>query len=309
MPRQSDYLRCGAALVIAGLCISSVRANVARLHAQAKETSDVNLLPPPDQVVALSLGYRAALADILWAQVLVGQGLRTMERRRYDTVTDLLDTINALDPQFRDPYVWSDALVTIQVGEATLEDVYRTRAILERGMKNRPLDPDLWRTAGQFITFIAPATFLKDEKEQMAWRLEGARILARSAEMGGDTGYAGWSAISSAGILSRQGERDAAIRLIQRTLAVTEDEELKDLLQRQLASLIGETKIEAYKRRQTELIEISRHDLPFVNKTTLHILGPPFDTAYCAGGKVQPDKRCAITWNAWAAADDAASNP
>jgi tetratricopeptide (TPR) repeat protein len=291
------------------LCIFSVQGRVTRLHAQAKETSDVNLLPPPEQVVTLSLGYRAALADLLWAEVLVSQGLRTMALRRYDTVTDLLDTINALDPEFRDPYIWSDALVTLQITEARLEDVYRTRIILERGMKNRPLDPDIWRTAGQFIAFIAPATFLKDEKEQAAWRLDGARMLARSAEMGGDKDYAGWSAISSAGILSRQGERDAAIRLIQRTLAVTEDEELRDMLQRQLATLIGETKIDAYKKRQAELIEISRHDLPFVSKTTLHILGPPFDTAYCAGGKLQADKRCAITWNAWAAADDAATTP
>lgn len=304
MPRNSDIARSTLLLVVAGVCIFSVRAKVADAHAHAKETSDVHLLPPPKEVVAMSMGYRAALADVLWAQVLVGQGLRTMDRRRYDTVADMLDTINELDPEFRDPYLWSDALITLQVTEVRREDLERTRAILERGTRNRPLDPEVWRTAGQFLAFTGPGTLIKDPEEREAWRRDGARLLARAAELGGDKGYAGWSAVASANILNRQGERDAAIRLIQRTLAVTEDDELRDRLQRQLAMLIGEQKVEAYKKRQLELLEISRNDLPFVGKTTLHILGPPFDTAYCAGGKPETEKRCAITWKSWAAADE-----
>lgn len=309
MPARAENTRAAVLVVIAVLCIGSVRQRVADAHALAKETSDINLLPPPDEVVTMSLGYRAALADLLWAQVLVGQGLRTIDRRRYDTVADMLDTINALDPEFRDPYLWSDALINLQVTEAQREDIIRTRLILERGIRNRPLDPDIWRTAGQFIAFTGPGTLIKDPKEREAWRHDGAKLLARAAELGGDKGYAGWSAVASASILNRQGERDAAIRLIQRTLAVTEDEELRDRLQRQLAALIGEQKVEGYKRRQLELLEISRNDLPFVGKTTLHVLGPPFDTAYCAGGKSESDKRCALTWKAWAAADEASNPP
>lgn len=309
MPRQDEIIRAGALVAIAAICIGSVRARVADAHATAKETSEVHLLPPPDEVVTMSLGYRAALADLLWAQVLVGQGLRTIDHRRYDTVADLLDTINALDPEFREPYVWSDALINLQVTEARREDILRTREILERGTRNRPLDPDVWRTAGQFIAFTGPGTLIKDPEEREAWRRDGAKFLARAAEMGGDKGYAGWSAVASASILNRQGERDAAIRLIRRTLAVTEDDELRDRLQRQLSSLIGEQKVEAYKRRQLELLEIARHDVPFVGKTTLHVLGPPFDTAYCAGGKNEHDKRCALTWKTWAAADEKASTP
>jgi hypothetical protein len=305
MPRLSDKGRAIVLLVIAAECIYSVRARVADAHAHAKETSDINLLPPPKEVVIMSMGYRAALADVLWSQVLVGQGLRTMDRRRYGTVADMIDTINELDPEFRVPYLWSDALINLQVTEGQREDIERTRMILERGTRNRPLDAEIWRTAGQFIAFTGPGTFIKDPVERDAWRRDGARMLAKAAEIGGDVGQAGWSAVSSAGILNRQGERDAAIRLIQRTLAVTDDEELRERLQLQLRSLVGEAQVEAYKRRQTEVLNLSRSDLPFVGKTTLNILGPPFDTAYCAGGKHATDKRCAITWKSWAAADDA----
>jgi hypothetical protein len=305
MARQSDKIRAMVLVALSAVCISSVRSRVADAHAHAKEASDINLLPPPKEVAILSMGYRAALADVLWSHVLVGQGLRTMDRRRYDTVADMIDTINELDPQFRDPYLMSDALINLQVTAAQREDIDRTRIIVERGTRNRPLDPEIWRTAGQFVAFTGPGTFIKDPAERTAWRHDGAMMLARAAEIGGDVGQAGWSAVASASILTRQGARDAAIRLLRRTRAVTQDEELLERIQVQLRTLEGEQKVEAYRKRQEELLQMSRRDLPFVGKTTLDILGPPFDTAYCAGGKSETDKRCAITWKSWAAADEA----
>ncbi|MDC0747067.1 hypothetical protein [Polyangium mundeleinium] len=301
MPTRGDFIRTAIVVGVSALCIGSVQGRVAKQHARVKETSDVHLLPPPKEVVTLSLGYRAALADVLWAHVLVSQGLHTFERRRFDNVADLIDTINELDPEFRDPYLMSDALITIQIGESDRADVDRTRAILERGTRNRPLDPEIWRTAGQFIAFIAPGTYLTDPEERAVWKADGARMLARAAELGGDAGQMGWAAVAGAGILSRQGARDAAIRLLQRTLAVTDDEELRERLQRELAKQIGEEKLDAYRRRQTEMLNLALRDLPFVSKSTLFVLGPPPDPAYCAGGAHADDRRCALTWKAWAA--------
>jgi hypothetical protein len=303
MPALRDYVRTAIVVGASALCIGAVQARVAKQHARVKETSDVHLLPPPKEVVRLSFGYRAALADVLWAHVLVSQGLHTFERRRFENVADLIDTINELDPEFREPYLLSDALITIQVAETARADVDRTRAILERGTRNRPLDPEVWRTAGQFIAFIAPGSYLTDPEERAAWKADGARMLARAAELGGDRGSMGWAAVAGAGILNRQGERDAAIRLLQRTLAVTDDEELRERLQQQLAALVGEAKLDAYRRRQAEMMNLSLRDLPFVSKSTLFVLGPPFDPAYCAGGAHDDDRRCALTWKAWAATE------
>ena len=303
MPTLRDYVRTTIVVGMSALCVGSVQARVASEHARVKETSDVHLLPPPKEVVRLSFGYRAALADVLWAHVLVSQGLHTFERRRFENVADLIDTINELDPEFRDPYLLADALITIQVEEAKRADIDRTRAILERGTRNRPLDPEVWRTAGQFIAFIAPGTYVTDPEERAAWKADGARMLARAAELGGDAGHMGWAAVAGAGILNRQGERDAAIRLMQRTLAVTDDEELRERLQQQLAALVGEAKLEAYRRRQAEMMELSLADLPFVSKSTLFVLGPPFDAAYCAGGAHAEERRCATTWKTWSQAE------
>ena len=211
-----------------------------RGHARVKETSDVYVLPPPDDVVRLSLGYRAALADYLWAHVLVESGLHTFAKRRFEYLTVYLDTINVLDPQFRDPYLMADALITFQAAETPLHEVRKARQIMERGVAARPLDGELWLVLGQFVSYIAPGSYLTDEEEIKRWRQEGAMYLARAAELGGDDSKISWQAIGGVGILHRAGERDAAIRFLKRTMAVTEDEELKQQLGRQLNALLGE---------------------------------------------------------------------
>ncbi|AGP37608.1 hypothetical protein [Sorangium cellulosum] len=295
-----DALVAVALSAVAAVAIGSVRAPAAALEKRVAETSDVYVLPPPDEVVTLSLGYRSALADLLWSHVLVSQGLHTMERRRFENLTLLLDAINALDPTFRDPYLFADALITFQTSTTPYAEVVKAREIMERGAQNRPLDGELWLALGQFVAFIAPASYLTDPAEKARWRLDGARMLARAAELGGNDANISWQALGGAGILGRAGEREAQIRFLQRTLAVTDDEELKQKIRAQLDKLLGEQAAEAYRRRLDGFSEIWRRDLPFVSKTAILVLGPPRDPAYCAGGAHAGEPRCATTWRAWA---------
>ena len=59
-----DTLRAGAAIAIAAAVVGVVQTRAADAYHQAKETSDVYALPPPDDVVKLSLGYRAAFLAV-----------------------------------------------------------------------------------------------------------------------------------------------------------------------------------------------------------------------------------------------------
>ncbi|WP_437594554.1 hypothetical protein [Sorangium sp. So ce1000] len=295
-----DALVTIALSAAAAVAIGSVRAPAADLAQRVAETSDVYVLPPPDEVVALSLGYRSALADLLWSHVLVSQGLHTMERRRFENLTLLLDAINALDPPFRDPYLFADALITFQTTTTPHHEVVKAREIMERGVENRPLDGELWLALGQFVAFIAPASYLTDPAEQAQWRLDGARMLERAAELGGGDANISWQALGGAGILGRAGQRDAQIRFLQRTLAVTDDKELKQKARAQLDKLLDARDAERYRRRLDGFSEIWRRDLPFVSNTAILVLGPPRDPAYCAGGAHADEPRCATTWRAWA---------
>jgi hypothetical protein len=293
-------LRTALLVLLGATCVGLCRGRAAEQHKHAKETSDVYVLPPAREVTLLSLGYRSALADVLWAHVLVSQGLHSIERRRFDNLTRLLDAINELEPTFREPYIMADALITFQANTTPEDEVRKAREIMERGARNCPLDGEIWLILGEFVGFIAPNSYLTDPVEQDAWRMDGARMLARAAELGGDNANISWQAIGGAGILSRAGERDAAIRFLRRTLAVTDDEELKQHIQQRLDALEGEEEAAADRRRQQRFADLWRRDLPFVDKSMLLLLGPPLDPAFCAGGAHQDDLRCAMTWEQWA---------
>ena len=92
-------------LVVLAACvvIALVRARAVERFRRAGEAADVYPLPPPEQTVTASLGYRAALADFLFAHVLVDYGIHASEHRRLEFAGEYIDTINALDPTFREP--------------------------------------------------------------------------------------------------------------------------------------------------------------------------------------------------------------
>jgi hypothetical protein len=282
------------------LVVGGVRAPLADAHRHVRETSDIYVLPPPDQVATLSLGYRAALADVLWAHVLVSQGLHTFQKRRFENLSLFLDSINELDPTFRDPYLLADTLFTFQTNTTPREEVLKARAVMERGTRNLPLDGELWLSLGQFVAFIAPSGYLTDPAEKAQWRLDGARMLARAAELGGSDANISWQALAGAGILSRAGERDAAINFLRRTIAVTDDLELKARSQRQLDQLTGEQKLDLDKQKQERIADIWRRELPFVKPTLFLVLGPPFDPWGCAGTAQSAAPSCALTWRSFA---------
>src|SRR5262245_10093935 len=102
-------------LVVVAACvaIASVRPSLAARYHQLRVTGDVYPFGSPEQVVVESLGYRAALADAIFAHVRVSYGLHFQEHRRFEFVGDYLDTVTTLDPTFRDPYRYADTLLVL----------------------------------------------------------------------------------------------------------------------------------------------------------------------------------------------------
>src|SRR5690606_26558499 len=117
----------------AALLLGPVRANVAGAWSRAQETSDSYALPGPIATEFLSLGYRAAVADLLFSHVLVDYGLHFQLKRRYEHVGDYLEVITHLDPLFEEPYLFTDTLLTLQPEPPRQEDYWRARELLLRG--------------------------------------------------------------------------------------------------------------------------------------------------------------------------------
>lgn len=264
----------------------------------------------------MSLGHRAAVADYLWATVLVEQGLHTQEKRRYENMPYLIDTINELDPTFRDPYLMIEALTVFQVNGVPEDDIRRARVIAERGVKNLPNDPEILTAAGSFIGLMAPSSYLSDPAEKEAWTIDGAQYLARAAQLGDDAKSIGWQTLGGFNLLRKTGRSREAIVFLQNALAGTDDEELRarikatlDKLAESDAALVKSEQrraVQAFRRRADRFDQIWRTTYPLASRTAALVMGPPYDNAYCAGGRHAEDERCAFDWGGWAARIEAA---
>lgn len=316
-PADARAARMGlfAAWIAAMGLIAVSRGPAADVHHRVKETADVYVLPPPDVVKVMSLGHRAAIADFLWATVLVEQGLHTLARRRFDNLFYLVDTINELDPTFREPYLLIEPLTTFQVNGVPEEDIRRARTILERGVQRMPNDPEILVAAGSFIGLMAPSSYLQDPEEAQQWKIDGAAYLARAAELGDDRRFVGWQALSGVSLLRKAGKKREAVRFLQNALAGTDDEELRKQIKLMLDKMTeAEDAFEkaeqrrafvAFRKRQDRFDTIWRTEYPLASKTGALVMGPPYDAAYCAGGAHRTDERCSFDWASWAARVDA----
>lgn len=285
----------GAAL---GL-VSSARAELGRVSARVRDGEDVYLLPPSHQLKVLSLGYDAALADVLWAHTLVTQGLHLTERRRFDNVTRLYGAINELAPDWRTPYLMADALITLQTVPVGFEEVAAARVILERGVKHRPLDAELWLNLGQFVTYTAPASHMDDHPDLIpVWREQGLRYLERAAELGADSNI-GWQALGGASRLLRAGNREAAIRYYSKQYAIAEDPELRATIERRLTALLGEREKGRVIARRKAFDALRDAEFRWLgsDEGALMLLGPQLRAECVGGGNTTPG--CATTWREW----------
>jgi hypothetical protein len=298
--RTSGRLLAWGLLLGSALVIAYVRPRAVAGVRATKLTTDVLTLPPPAMLVAASLGYRAALADLLYTSTVVNYGIHAEERRRWEFVGQYLDSIVALDPTFCQTYRYADTFIIYQpVGSPGPDEVRHARRLLEKGLEMCPSDGRLWLAAGQFMVFIG-TQFLQDEAEKAAFRAAGAKMLARAAELVSDNHNIQWQALAAAGVFTREGNREAAIAFLERVYHITDDDQLKVNVASRLAALRQEAAIDDAKRRSEVFNEIWGRDLPFVSRTSMLVLGPPYEAASCVGAN-RAAAACAETWAEWAA--------
>jgi tetratricopeptide (TPR) repeat protein len=269
------------------------------LHA-TKAREDVYAFPEPSQLKILTLGHRAAAADLLWVKVRIEYGIHWSERRSFRDAQRYLDAIVELDPAFESPYVYGDIMVLYQAVAGGEPEARWAKDFLERGTRERPTDAKLWAHYGQFLAFMAP-TYIKDKPTLDRWRHDGAIALARSVDLGGDVAHSR----TAAGFLSDAGERDAAIRALQNAYAVTDDPSEREHIVRQLAQYNAES---AQVAAKDDLFYIERHwvtEYPFLGRGAFLVIAPKRDTLGCAGRSApgaprdeaeRRERDCAATW-------------
>lgn len=278
---KADWVHV-AAIALGVVAVGAFRAPLAESFRRAGEGgNEVAKLPPPEQTVVMSLGYRAAMADLIFSHVLVEAGMHLRDKRLFGAAPQLLRTINELDPKFRDGYRFADAIITIQTVKVPAAMYGEARAILARGTRELPYDQELWAAAGQFLAYLAPAG-LESPVERDEWRQEGARYLARACELIGSNENIPYQCYTAANLFSRGGNAAASRAFLEKLLLVSDDPELRSLIEHKLVAVAGEEEQRLASSLALRFEQAWRSDLPFLSRPAMSALGPRFDPFACA---------------------------
>ena len=292
-PRRNNFLAL-TAIMLSALAVNALRSPLDEHFSATKVKTDVFALPPGQQVVAMSLGYRSALADLIFAHVLVSSGIHFQEKRGFEFVGKYIETINELDPKFEAPYRMADGLLTLQAKGVGPEAYRQARRILERGMREFPFDQALWTSAGQFLAYLGP-TALTDPQELDEWRLAGGRTLARACELVGSDANLPYQCLIAAGLLTKAGENAASRQFLERMLQVNDDPEIRAQVEAQLKQAVGAEERDRTQAHRQAFLQAWSKDLPFVSRGAISTLGPSWQSAACASVTAE----CATSWRAW----------
>jgi hypothetical protein len=280
-----------AALVLgalAALGISRLQprlaANIHKLHQQ----DDAFYLPPPSNLKVMTLGYRAAATDLLWALIILENGTHWVEKRPFPTVTRYVDEIVEMEPDFQNIYLYVDTMVMYVYGGTGEESARAVRAFLERGVKERPYDPDVWLRYGQSTAFFL-TSFLKDDAEIERWRTDGARAILRAVELGAKADRS----LAATTILEQAGEAETIDRTA-RVYALTDDPEAR----RQILGKIARYKGSFAPTLAIDAIEREwRERWPHLSRGVALMVGPARSAEACAGPVSYGRRECPRDWS------------
>lgn len=201
---------------------------------QATQTyEDLYYLPPPGWLGLISLGYRQALADLLWMDALVyfGEELVTGHAAKY--VFDYAEAMLALDPDFRAVYRWVGVAAFYRPGGVPPEEGWKGVEFLERAVKRWPDDGELAWDLGATLAFEVPP-MLTDLEEREAAKRRGLEHLAVAARLGFGPP---WLALTNAKELSKLGRAEQAIRHLEEAYSTVTDPETRQRIANELTQL------------------------------------------------------------------------
>ncbi|HEX3770427.1 MAG TPA: hypothetical protein VHV30_06170 [Polyangiaceae bacterium] len=284
------------ALLVAGAAgVAALQPGLARTVHAVKESGDVVAFPPPDELRVAVLGWDAAAVDLLWAKLLVEYGVHFSERRDFTEIPRYLDAILALEPGNASLYKYVDTMLVYRPMQGTEEDARLARAYLERGTRERPLDPQIWLRYGQFVAFIGPS-FLKDKSEVPQWHQDGALAMAHAGELGADQD----DTLAAASMLNRAGSTREAIKYLERAYVFTEHpamHEVHEAIGKRLEALSAVSMRDAADAVAQAIEERREREMPALSHTEYLLLGPAIDPARCAGIAALDDRLCARSWD------------
>lgn len=233
-------------------------AGAVRLHAplsQAREQwppeADVLYVPPATTLRPMSLGFREALADLVWIRALIFSG-ENLGKTNIDAVERYAEAINGLSPRFHRAYMWG-AITAVYGGQGTVTRsmVERSARIYERGLEQFPESHELLYPYGMLLTTQVGSTKGYSQHERDTLARKGAELIRRAAAFGADPLVRRYAAT----LVSEYASEQLAIQFLESQLAGAEEEEHRRLLRRKLSHLAGSERVDAVDAVRAEFFE------------------------------------------------------
>ncbi|MBX3270071.1 MAG: hypothetical protein KF729_07405 [Sandaracinaceae bacterium] len=257
-------------LVVLPLALDALRA---RAHVSWRETQAYEggyYLPPREWLPALSLGWREALADLVWMRALIYYGDEMHHGGDVRFAYEYAEAIEALDPDFVAVYRWVGMAGLYRPTAITADDVERAVTIMQRGAERHPLDGQLAWDLGAVLVFELPP-LLEDTEAADAARARGVPFLVRASRLGAAPE---WASLSNAALLARIGRTDQAARLLEDLYAHTDDLATRERIAMRIRQMRDEAQAEAFLARMEELEQERRRAFPYTPAGLYLLIGP-----------------------------------
>jgi hypothetical protein len=263
-------------------------AQASRLRAAWPPEADTFYLPSAQAMRVASVGHHELTADLVAARanVYFGTQLATKGAQRF--LASYLDRAVDLDPYFRRLYLSGAAMEVYNGRNPELASMLSSTALLERGTQLFPLDWELWFQLGFNYLFELPKLAPADDKRIPHWRQRGVETLRQAALF---EGVPEWLPNLVAGMLTKNGSDQMAIRHLEQAYAVAASDEARAQIRSELVHLRGQQvgrQLEEEHRRFTGLVE-SRY--PYAPDAFSVVAGPRQPRAVDLKALAAPDER------------------
>lgn len=258
-------------LLATGAAAVTVHEMVVKQREAFAADVDVSYVPPPEHLRLMSLGYREALADLVWVRALIFSGERIGETD-VDAVSRYVDAITGLSPRLHRAYLWGGITVVYggTGGAIGRPQVDTAIEIYRRGLQQFPESHQLLYPFGMLLTHQVASTPGYTEAEKQAAREEGIEMIRKAAAFGADPLVRKYAAT----LVSDHATEQLAIQFLEAQLAQTEDEGYRRLLRRKLSQLGADATFEAVERTRTEFTREHLERAPYVPDTVWAVIRP-----------------------------------
>jgi len=214
-----------AACLMASLAAAAIGAEIAAERMRPSEVRALELayLPKGDYIKVAVLGYRQIASDLIWLRAVQYLGEINQTSEGWLWAYHVMDVVTDIDPQFVAVYEAGGTILGIWAQRAG-ESV----ALLEKGVRH---NPNVW-TLPFFLGY--------DYFYELHDPVKAAKYLRAAAALPGAPGYLPHLA---ARMTVEAGDPAAALEFLERLYVQTQDERLREALERRMKEVIIERDI------------------------------------------------------------------